>query len=82
MSHYLEIYTEVITMTQHAKHCGFRVLTSEIHLHTAVTDQAIILAFIGHRLFGTGRIEQVTQDYVKIKGEYYARETCTFTYAD
>jgi hypothetical protein len=61
------------------KSIGFRPLTSELHLRTAAIEQTQILAFMGAELLGSGTIDEITEDYVKIRGEYYLRETCQFT---
>ena len=44
-------------------------------------DQTPILVFMGAELLGSGTIEEITDEVVKIRGEYYMRETCTFTHS-
>ncbi|GIO30761.1 MULTISPECIES: hypothetical protein [Paenibacillus] len=56
-------------------------LTSSLHLYTAMTERAPIAVFIGNELVGAGRIAEVTEESVKIGGERYMREVCTFKYA-
>ncbi|MFF2886659.1 hypothetical protein [Paenibacillus sp. NPDC057967] len=60
---------------------GFRELSSPIHLHTAALDNDIILAFQNGELIGSGHIEEITDTTVKIGGEIFLRDNCTFVYA-
>jgi len=64
------------------KYKGFRQLTSALHLHTAKLEQTHILAFQNNELIGSGRIEEITDETVKIREEYYMRDKCTFVYAN
>ncbi|ANY67721.1 hypothetical protein BBD42_15545 [Paenibacillus sp. BIHB 4019] len=63
------------------KHKGFRELTAPVHFHTAAIDQTAILAFQDGELIGSGRIEEVTDETVRIGDEWFMRDNCTFTYA-
>ncbi|WP_169083256.1 hypothetical protein [Paenibacillus sp. PL91] len=63
------------------KYAGFRQLTASVHFHTAALDEAIVLAFQDNELIGDGRIEEITEDTVKISDEHFMRKNCTFVYA-
>ncbi|AZS18284.1 hypothetical protein EI981_13500 [Paenibacillus lutimineralis] len=56
-------------------------LTSDIHFYTAQMDRLPIIVFIAGELVGSGKIEDITKNSVKISGERYLRESCTFKYA-
>ncbi|WP_339323625.1 hypothetical protein [Paenibacillus sp. FSL W8-0194] len=56
-------------------------LTSSLHLYTAMAERVPIVVFIGNELVGAGRIAEISEDSVKIGGERYMREVCTFKYA-
>lgn len=64
------------------KHAGFRVLSSNIELHTAALDKQIVLVFDGQELVQSGYIRKVTDDFVRIKDEWYVRSKFTFTLSD
>lgn len=61
---------------------GFRTVTSPIQFHTAALDGTVIMAFQDGELIGSGRITEITDELVKIGGEYYIRANCTFTYPE
>jgi hypothetical protein len=63
------------------KYKGFRQLTAPVHFYTAVLDQTTILAFQDGELIGTGRIDEITEETVKIRDERFMRANCTFVYA-
>lgn len=56
-------------------------LTADIHFYTAMIDQTPIAVFIADELIGSGRIEEITENSVKVGKGRYLRETCTFKYA-
>ncbi|OZQ84711.1 hypothetical protein CA598_23240 [Paenibacillus sp. VTT E-133291] len=56
-------------------------LTSNVHLYTAQLERSPIVVFIAEELVGSGVIEDITLASVKVRGEYYLREICTFKYA-
>ncbi|WP_433943628.1 hypothetical protein [Paenibacillus sp. SN-8-1] len=56
-------------------------LTSNVHFYTAQLERAPIVIFIEDELMGSGVIEDITETSVKIRGEYYMRDACTFKYA-
>lgn len=59
----------------------FKPLTSPIHFYTAMLDKTPILAFQDGELIGSGRIDEITDEIVKIRDERFMRENCTFVYA-
>ena len=63
------------------KYKGFRKLTASIHFYTAALDHSTILAFQDGELIGTGCIEEITDETVKIRDEQFMRANCTFVYA-
>jgi len=64
------------------KYCGFRPLTSSIHLYTAAIERTPILVFTDSELTGSGTIEAINEDFVTINGIHYPRETSTFTFTE
>ncbi|WP_339811154.1 hypothetical protein MKY63_00765 [Paenibacillus sp. FSL R7-0189] len=56
-------------------------LTSNVQLYTAQLERIPIVVFIDNELMGSGIIEDITNDSVKVRGEYYVRDVCTFKYA-
>lgn len=66
---------------KYGSYAGFRQLTSALHFHTAAIEQTPALAFQGGELIGSGRIEEITDETIKIRGEWYIRDNCTFVYA-
>jgi hypothetical protein len=56
-------------------------LTSNVHFYTAQLERVPIAVFIENELTGSGVIEDITNVSVKVRGEYYMRDTCTFKYA-
>lgn len=56
-------------------------LTSNVHFYTAQLERLPIVIFIGNELAGSGLIEDISDTSVKVRGEYYLREVCTFKYA-
>ncbi|MFD1267580.1 hypothetical protein ACFQ3Y_09115 [Paenibacillus motobuensis] len=56
-------------------------LTSDIHFYTAQMDRTPIVVFVADELVGSGKIEDITENSVKISGERFLRESCTFKYA-
>lgn len=64
------------------KYKGFRQLTAPLHFHTAALDGTVILAFQDNELIGSGRIDEITDETVKIRDEFYMRANCTFVYAN
>lgn len=57
-------------------------LTAEIHFYTAMLDRTPIAVFIADELIGSGRIEEVTENSVKVGKVRYLRKNCTFKYAN
>jgi hypothetical protein len=64
------------------KYVGFRTIDNDLRLHTAMIEGVPVLAFMGAELLGSGRIEEIRDDSVRIRGEWYVRGVCTFTYAE
>ncbi|NWL87466.1 hypothetical protein DMN77_07595 [Paenibacillus sp. 79R4] len=58
-----------------------RPLSSDIHLYTAKMEQSTIVVFIVDELVGSGKIEDITENSVRIGGEMLLRGLCTFKYA-
>ncbi|WP_258875339.1 hypothetical protein [Paenibacillus sp. VMFN-D1] len=56
-------------------------LHSPIQLYTAKLDGTDVAVFIGGEMVGSGKIDQITDYTVKIAGEFYVRDACTFKYA-
>ncbi|MEV5028535.1 hypothetical protein [Paenibacillus sp. LPE1-1-1.1] len=63
------------------RYLGFKVLTAPVHFYTAALDQSTVLAFQDNELIGTGRIEEITEETVKIREERFMIANCTFVYA-
>lgn len=57
-------------------------LTADIHFYTAMLDRTPIVVFIADELIGSGKIEEITENSVKVGETRYLRESCTFKYAD
>lgn len=57
-------------------------LTADIHLYTAMLDQTPIVVFIADELIGSGKIEEITENSVKVGEARYLRKNCTFKYAE
>ncbi|WP_339294328.1 hypothetical protein MKY82_21960 [Paenibacillus sp. FSL W7-1279] len=57
-------------------------LTADIHFYTAMLDQKPVAVFIGDELVGCGRIEEITENSIKVGGARYLRQSCTFKFAD
>ncbi|GAE08144.1 hypothetical protein [Paenibacillus sp. JCM 10914] len=55
-------------------------LTTDIHLHTAMLNRTPIVVFIADKLIGSGKIEGITVNSVKVAETRYLRDTCTFKY--
>ncbi|MNP38220.1 hypothetical protein D3C76_1317170 [compost metagenome] len=51
-------------------------LPSDIHLYTAQ-----IVVFVAGELVGSGKIEEITENSVRVGGERFLRAVCTFKYA-
>lgn len=58
-----------------------RMKSQAANLRYAQMDRTPIVIFIGAELVGSGVIDDITEMSVKIKGERYIREVCTFKYA-
>lgn len=56
-------------------------LTSNVHFYTAQLERAPIVIFVDNELTGSGVIEEITDISVKVRGEYFMRDACTFKYA-
>lgn len=56
-------------------------LTSDIHFYTARMERSPIVVFVAGELVGSGVVDDITQDSVKIGDERYLRAVCTFKYA-
>lgn len=56
-------------------------LTADIHFYTAMLDRTPIVVFIADELIGSGRIEEITENSVKVGKRRYLRDTCTFKYS-
>lgn len=52
----------------------------DVHFYTAQLERLPIAVFIDNELTGSGVIEDITNLTVKVRGEYYMRDTCTFKY--
>ncbi len=63
------------------KYKGFRQLTAPVHFYTAALDQSTVLAFQDNELIGTGRIDEITDETIKIRDEHFMLANCTFMYA-
>lgn len=63
------------------KYKGFRQLTALVHFYTAVLDESVVLAFQDNELIGNGRIEEITEQTIKIRDELFMRANCTLVYA-
>ncbi|OME86888.1 hypothetical protein BK120_08165 [Paenibacillus sp. FSL A5-0031] len=63
------------------KYKGFRQLTAPLHFYTAALDESVVLAFQNNELIGTGLIDEITNETVKIRDEQFMRANCTFVYA-
>jgi len=83
---FMSNYTVMKTKT----YAGFRPITSNIALYTAMIDRAAVLVFQDGELIGSGRIDKITErvtfdditeDIVEIRGERFIRGACTFVYA-
>lgn len=55
-------------------------LTADIHFYTAMLDRTPIVVFIADELIGSGKIEEITENSVKVGKRRYLRESCTFKY--
>ncbi len=53
-------------------------LTADVQLYTAKMDAKPIVIFIDQELVGRGVIERITEDSIKVKGEYFMRGVCEF----
>ena len=56
-------------------------LTSNVQLYTAQLERTPIAILVGNELIGAGIIEEITDISVKVRGEYFMRDACTFKYA-
>ncbi|PAK55400.1 hypothetical protein [Paenibacillus sp. 7541] len=56
-------------------------LTANVHLYTAMLDRRHVDVYIADELGGSGRIERITENSVKVGDAWYLRESCTFKYA-
>lgn len=56
-------------------------LTSNVQLYTAQLERVPIVVFVDNELMCSGVIEDITSASVRVRGEYYMRDTCTFKYA-
>ena len=59
---------------------SMKTLTSDDQLYTAKMDAKPIVIFIDQELVGRGVIERITEDSIKVKGEYFMRGVCEFKY--
>lgn len=57
-------------------------LTAEIHFYTAMLDRTPVAVFIENELVGCGRIQEITENSVKVGDARYLRKSCTFKYAN
>ncbi|MEC0253639.1 hypothetical protein [Paenibacillus lautus] len=57
-------------------------LTTDIHFYTAMLDRTPIVVFITDELIGSGKIDEITENSVKVGNRRYLRETCTFKYVE
>jgi cation transport ATPase len=53
-------------------------LTNSIALHTAAANRQSIAVFIRKERIGSGLIEEITEDTVKIGSERFMRANCSF----
>ncbi|MEK5165999.1 hypothetical protein NYE69_27135 [Paenibacillus sp. FSL R5-0527] len=58
-----------------------RTLSSDIHFYTAQLERTPVVVFVAGELVGSGRIEEITQESVKIGNDRYLRAVCEFKYA-
>ncbi len=56
-------------------------LTANVHFYTAQLECVPIVIFIADELVGSGVIEDITEVSVRVHGEYFMRNVCTFKYA-
>lgn len=54
---------------------------SAIHLYTAAIERRPIAVYIDNECMGVGVIEEITESFVNIGGEYFRRGVCSFFYA-
>jgi len=64
------------------KYAGFRPIADDLRLYTAMIEEIPVLAFIGAEMIGSGKIEEIRDGSVRIRGEWYVRGVCAFTYED
>lgn len=57
-------------------------ISSNVQLYTAAIDRRAILVFQEGELIGSGPIDEITDDVIKIRGERYPRANCRFFYSD
>lgn len=57
-------------------------LTADIYFYTAMLDRTPVAVFIADELIGCGRIQEITENSVKVGEARYLRVSCTFKYAD
>ncbi|RRJ55011.1 hypothetical protein EHV15_34720 [Paenibacillus oralis] len=57
-----------------------RSLTSNIHLYTAQMERTPIAVFVAGELVGSGKIQEITENSVKIGDARYLRTVCEFKY--
>ncbi|RKN84468.1 hypothetical protein [Paenibacillus ginsengarvi] len=55
-----------------------RPLTTNVHLFTAAIDKRLVLVFEEGVLIGSGVIEEITEEAIKIRNIPYPRDTCRF----
>ncbi|WP_256720280.1 hypothetical protein [Paenibacillus odorifer] len=73
---YVILYERTTLMSRFMK-----PLTSNVQFYTAQLERVPIVVFVDNELMGSGVIEDITKVSVKVRGEYYMRDTCTFKYA-
>lgn len=56
-------------------------LNSNVHFYTAQLESVPIVVFIDDELIGSGLIENISEISVRVRGEYFMRDVCTFKYA-
>ena len=67
------------TMILQNRH-SMKTLTADDQLYTAKMEAKPIFIYFNKKLYGRGVIERITEDSIKVKGEYYMRGVCEFKF--
>lgn len=57
---------------------SMKTLTADDQLYTGKMDAKPIFIYLNKELYGRGVIERITEDSIKVKGEYFMRGVCEF----